>query len=223
MKMLTCACGERVRVRDDAVGVRCCRCVASGKAKLSEAEPLLRQKAAELGWPTNDTARLRLASELAMVWASCGLGHLKVKAVEDGILAVLTGVPNPVGDWHIRVFFEKNANGHVRPFVDQELEWRRVPLMKPPIDMNLIPPWEEWEYVMGPGDEDPTQRRTTDERVAVECERVSLGRPEQRKKRGKGARSLAEHTVQPAEGRTAIPSRRRPRFLPPAHGGEVDR
>ena len=114
MKMLNCKCGERVRVSSDAIGVRCARCTMFGKARLSDAELGLAKVASELGWPKNGKARAELAWELAMVWASCGLGHVKAKAVEEGILLALNGERNVLGDWHIRACFE-NAGDEMLP------------------------------------------------------------------------------------------------------------
>ena len=114
MKMLTCECGERVRVSSDATGVRCARCVMLGKARLSEVEPMLAEVAAEVGWPKNASQRFMLAGRLAECFLRAGLGHAKPPALTGAILLSLQGQHNRVGDWVLSLCFEKGANGERR-------------------------------------------------------------------------------------------------------------
>jgi len=93
-KTLKCSvCGQPWKVGSDTVEAKCAGCTAWGPLvpdfPLSEVEPMLREAGAELGWPNNDKRRAELAERFALCFASCGLGHMRVKVFTERLLRVL--------------------------------------------------------------------------------------------------------------------------------------
>ena len=180
MKTLTCACGERVQVHDDTKSVRCTKCTMSGAVRLSDIEPRLIEIAAELGWPQNDTQRRELAWQLSSLFPPG-----RQPAIEQAILDALKRptvrrtAANDIGGFILARCFETTPDGRTRPITDDTQEWRRVPLMTPPIDATTIPPWDDWELVPGPQTTPLTVRSKShvrkQPRLGVQLGRHSVG------------------------------------------------